>query len=52
MRQSMKAKAWQSLQFIQAAGQREATILSHLQQSDDREIMNEVKPSRQSLSRQ
>ncbi|MNI22791.1 hypothetical protein D3C76_917600 [compost metagenome] len=52
MRQSIKAKAWQSLQIIQAAGQREATMLSVLHQSDDQEVMNELRPSRQSLSRQ
>ncbi|MBA9088282.1 hypothetical protein FHR92_004778 [Fontibacillus solani] len=52
MRQSRKAKAWQSLQCIQAAGQREATILSQLHQADDRDMMNELKPSRESLARQ
>ncbi|MNO82370.1 hypothetical protein D3C76_736430 [compost metagenome] len=52
MRQSMKAKAWQSLSFIQAAGQREATMLSQLHQSVEREMMNELRPSRESLSRQ
>ncbi|MNO24078.1 hypothetical protein D3C76_138890 [compost metagenome] len=52
MRQSIKSKVWQSMPFTQTAGQREALSLSHLHQTDERVIIGQLRPSRESLPRQ
>lgn len=52
MRQSIKSKAWQSASLIAMEGQREAVMLSRQEQSDERELIRELKPAGQFLPRQ
>ncbi len=52
MRQSIRSKAWQSAPLVEIEGQREAMMLSRQQQSDERELIRELKPAGQFLPRQ
>lgn len=51
MRQSIKSKAWQSVPLAAIEGHREAMMLSRQHQSDERELIRELKPAGQFLPR-
>lgn len=52
MRQSIQSKAWQSAPLVEIEDHREAMMLSRQQQSDERELIRELKPAGQFLPRQ